>query len=190
MENRIEDMGSYENVQHRIASDGHEFYILPKAQNIGITDLVQSMENLNIIVERAKSALANKFFIEFISLKIQYLEYYLKIYWVSKNPNNEVLDENSRKFFGTLINECKSYGFDATIISKVEDFNSSRVDAIHKFLMGGTSESELDTICNQYSKLGNEVKDFVIKDCGDFIEDVSKIPQEVGTMIFTRPKSS
>jgi hypothetical protein len=189
MNDKIEDIGTFENVQRAIKNDEHEFCILPNAKNIGIINFQKSIENMSIIVERAKLALENKSFTEFISLKIQFLEYYLKIYWVSKNPNNEILDENNRKFFGTLINECKNFGFDSSLIDKIEDFNNQRVKVIHKFLMGGISESEMEEVCNKYKNLGNELYQYVINDCGVFIEDIDSIPKDVGTMIITRPKS-
>lgn len=188
MENKTEEIGSYENVQRNIIDDEHEFCILPNIKNIGIINSQKAIENISIIVERAKSALENNFYIEFISLKIQYLEFYLKIYWVSKNPNNEILDENSRKFFGTLINECKSYGFETVLIDKINDFNTERVKGIHKYLMGGITESELELVCKKYSKLGNELYNYVIQECGVFIENVTKIPMDEGTMIISRPK--
>ena len=188
MKKKVENIGSYKDVQRTIINDNHEFIILPNAKNIGIIDFNKSLENLSIIVERAKSALKNKFFIEFISLKIQYLEYFLKIYWVSKNPDNEILDENNRKFFGTLINECKDYGFDPVLIDKLNEFNTERVKAIHKFLMGGTTESELEIVCEKNSKLGNELYNYVLDECGEFIENVENIPKEVGSMIISRMK--
>lgn len=189
MSKKIENIGSYKNVQRTIINDEHEFIVLPNAKNIGIINFEKSLENLSIIIERGKSALEKNFFIEFISLKIQYIEFYLKIYWVSKNPKNEVLDENSRKFFGTLIQECKDYGFDSDLIEKISDFNKERVKAIHKFLMGGISESELKSFCVQNSKLGNELYNYVLDECGEFIEDIENIPEEVGSMIITRPKN-
>ena len=185
---KVENIGSYNNVQKTIIDDEHEFIILPNAKDIGIIDFDKSLENLSIIVDRAKLALKNKFFIEFISLKIQYLEYYLKIYWVSKNPDKKILDENNRKFFGTLISECKDFGFDTELIDKINDFNTERVKAIHKFLMGGTTEAELEIVCMKYSKLGNELYNYVIDECGEFIEDVNCIPKNVGSMIITRLK--
>jgi len=185
---KTENIGTYKDVQRTILSEGHEFIILPNAKNIGILDFKKSLENLSIIVERAKSALANNFFIEFISLKIQYLEYFLKIYWVSKNPDNKILDENNRKFFGTLIKECRDYGFDPELIDKIDNFNSERVKSIHKFLMGGTTESELKLVCEKNSKLGNELYNYVLDECGVFIEDVEKLPTEVGSMVISRPK--
>jgi hypothetical protein len=185
---KTENIGTYKDVQTTILSDEHEFIILPNAKNIGIIDFAKSLENLSIIVERAKSALANNFYIEFISLKIQYLEYFLKIYWVSKNPDNEILDENNHKFFGTLIKECKDYGFDTVLIDKIGSFNYERVKAIHKFLMGGTTESELKLVCEQNSKLGNELYNYVLDECGEFIADVEKIPTEIGSMVISRPK--
>jgi len=188
MNKKVENIGSYKNLQKTIISDNHEFINLPNAKNIGIIDFEKSLENLSIVVERAKSALENNFFIEFISLKIQYLEYFLKIYWVTKNPDKKILDENSRKFFGTLINECKDFGFDSELIGKINEFNNERVKAIHKFLMGGTTESELEIICKKYSKLGNELYNYVLDECGEFVDDINSIPENVGSMIITRPK--
>lgn len=188
MENKFDDIGTYENVQNKLISDNHEFIILPNAKNIGIIDVNKSIENLSIIVERAKKAFENQFYIEFISLKIQYLEYYLKIYWVTKNPDNKILDETTIKHFGTLINECEIYGFEPVLINKIKDFNSARVKAIHKFLMGATSEAELRIVCEKYLKLGTELYKYVIDECGQFIEDVTKLPQDIGTMIISRPK--
>jgi len=188
MVKKVENIGSYIDVQKTIRNDDHEFIILPNAKNIGIIDVNKSLENLSIIVDRAKSALENNFFIEFISLKIQYLEYFLKIYWVTKNPENKLLDVNEIKYFGTLINECKSFGFNSDLIDKIDGFNSERIKAIHKFLMGGTTEAELKVICEKYSKLGNELYEYVINECGEFIEEVEKIPKAIGSMIISRPK--
>jgi hypothetical protein len=188
MSDKIEHIGSYENVKRTIENDNHEFIVLPNAKNIGIIDFNKSLENLSKIIQKGKSALEQGFFIEFISLKIQYLEFYLKIYWVSKNSKDEILDENSRKFFGTLIQECKEYGFDSSLIEKINDFNTERVKAIHKFLMGGTSESELKSFCVENSKLGNELYNYVLDECGVFIDNVKNIPENVGSMIITRPK--
>jgi hypothetical protein len=188
MDGKIEDIGSYEDMKRTITNDNHEFIILPNLDDIGVIDFYKSLENLSIIVQKAKAALEQEFFIEFISLKIQYLEYYLKIYWVTKNPNNEVLDENSRKFFGTLIQECKEYGFESTLIEKISDFNKERVKSIHKFLMGGITESELKSFCIANSKLGNELYNYVLDECGEFIDDVKNIPEDVGSNIITRLK--
>ena len=91
MENNTEDIGTYKDVQNKLISDNQEFFILPNAKNLGLVDGLKAMENLSIIVNRAKKALENHFYIEFISLKIQYLEFLLRIYWVIKNPdNNEI----------------------------------------------------------------------------------------------------
>jgi hypothetical protein len=188
MDGNIEEIGSYENMKRTITNDNHEFIILPNAKDIGVIDFHKSLENLSIIVQKGKSALEQEFFIEFISLKIQYLEYYLKIYWVTKNPNNEVLDENSRKFFGTLIQECKDYGFEPTLIEKISAFNKERVKSIHKFLMGGIIESELKSFCTSNLKLGNELYNYVLDECGVFIDDGQNIPEDVGSTLITRLK--
>jgi hypothetical protein len=54
--------------------------------------------------------------------------------------------------------------------------------------MGGTTESELKLVCEQNSKLGNELYNYVLDECGEFIADVEKIPTEIGSMVISRPK--
>jgi hypothetical protein len=61
MNDKIEDIGSYENVKKTIENDNHEFIILPNAQNIGIIDFNKSLENLSIIIQKGKSALEQEF---------------------------------------------------------------------------------------------------------------------------------
>jgi hypothetical protein len=188
MDTKIEVIGNFQNMQNQIIEDGHEVILLPNAKRIGVVNLEKSAENLSIIIERAKSAFNHNHFIEFVSLKIQYLEYYLKIYWVSKNPKNKILDEKNKIFFGVLISECRSFGFDNELIDKIDDFNKQRVLAIHKFLMGGTTESELGLVCKKYAKLGDEIFNYVLEQCGEIVTDLNKIPNYEGSMFISRPK--
>lgn len=188
MTNNVENVGTYDDMQRQINNGQFEILLLPKSRNIGIINAQKALENLSIIVDRAKGALKNEYYIEFISLKIQYIEFYLKIFWVTKNPSNSVLDQNDRKFFGTIINECEVFGFDSNIISDIKDFNDKRIKAIHKYLMGGTDEEELKIISLKHSKLGNAVYEYVINECGEKISDTSNIPQDVGTIFVARPK--
>ncbi len=188
MVDKLENVGSYGDMLSQINIEQFEILLLPKSGNIGIINAQKAIANLSILVDRAKSALENEYFIEFISLKIQYIEFFLKIFWVTKNPSNAVLDENDRKYFGTIIYDCEVFGFDKNIISNIKDFNDSRIKAIHKYLMGGTTEEELKIISLTHSKLGNEIYEYVIKECGEIINDFSSIPQDVGTIFVARPK--
>lgn len=185
----VEHIGSDDAVRVQLKKDGHSFVILPKADEIGIIDPIKSLDNLSIIVERAKNAFNNEYYIEFISLKIQYLEFFLRIYWVRKNPNGSVLTPETRKLFGTLINECKNYGFKQTLIDKLNDFNSGRIKAIHKYLMGGTSEEELGNVSKKYEKLGNEIQEYVLSEVGTLIHTPEDIPTDENSMIFTTKRN-
>lgn len=188
MINNIENVGTYDDMQKQINDGQYEILLLPKSRNIGIINAQKALENLSIIVERAKSALKNEYYFEFISLKIQFIEFYLKIFWVTKNPTDSVLDQNDRKFFGKIINDCEGFGFDSNIISSIKNFNETRIKAIHKYLMGGTDEQELKEISLKHSKLGNSVYEYVINECGEIIDDTSNIPKDFGTIFVARQK--
>jgi len=188
MINKVESVGTYDDMKAQITGGNLEILLLPKSQNIGIINAQKAIENLSIVVDRAKNALQNENYIEFISLKIQYIEFYLKIFWVTKNPNNAILNHEDRKFFGTIINDCKDFGFDSSIIFDIKDFNDTRIKAIHKYLMGGTDEQELKAISLKYSKLGNLVYQHVIDECGVILNNPTEIPQDVGTIFIARPK--
>jgi hypothetical protein len=187
-ESKVEHVGTYKDVQETILHDNHEVILLPNGKDIGVVNFERAIENQSIIIERAKSARTNEFYIEFISLKIQYLEFYLKIYWVSKHPNNKVFSESDQMFFGTLIKQCLEFGFDPKLGKTLFQFNKERRKAIHQFMMGATGEEELKLVCEKYSKLGNVVYNYVIDECGVLLADVSEIPNDVGSLVITRPK--
>lgn len=188
MTDNVESVGTYDDMKDQVNDKKLEILLLPKSQNIGIINAQKALENLSIIVDRAKNAFQNEHYIEFISLKIQYIEFYLKIFWVTKNPNNAVLNQNDRNFFGTIINECENFGFDINIISDIKDFNETRIKAIHKYLMGGTDEQELKSVSIKHSKLGNSVYQHVIDNCGVVLNNPTEIPQDIGTIFIARPK--
>ncbi|MFC3198256.1 hypothetical protein ACFOET_11595 [Parapedobacter deserti] len=188
MTNNVENVGTYDDMKAQIASGQFEILLLPKSSNIGIINAQKALENLSIIVARAKHALQAGHYIEFISLKIQYIEFYLKIFWVTKNPAGAILDQDSRKLFGAIINECESFGFDKKIIADIKDFNETRIKAIHKYLMGGTDEQELQVVSLKHSKLGNAVYEHVINECGVVLNNATDIPEDVGTIFIAIPK--
>jgi hypothetical protein len=54
--------------------------------------------------------------------------------------------------------------------------------------MGEITESKLEIVCTKYSKLGKELYDYVLDECGEFIDDINSIPENVGSMIISRLK--
>lgn len=179
-------IGTQDNLREIFESQSEhfDFYILPNCYDIGITNPGQSLENLAIIVERAKQALKNGFVIEFISLKLQYLEFFLRIYYVKNNATGTVISPENKSTFGVIIKYCEQVGFDHTLIDKLKEFNSYRIKAIHKFLLGDTNEEEIKQVCIRHSTLGNEIKDYVISRVGVKIEFKENLPDMLGSMLF------
>ncbi len=94
-----------------------DFYELPNSSELGITNNEKSIENLSIIVDKAKRAYEQAFYIEFISLKIQYLEFFLRMYYVRKNSKGKIYPLDDKKTFGRIINDCKQLGFDPDLVT-------------------------------------------------------------------------
>ena len=190
MKKFIEEIGSHENLEKEYVKLFviFDFYELPNCIELGISNINKSIENLSIIVDKAKTAYEQAFYIEFISLKIQYLEYFLRMYYVKKNKKGKIFPSDDKKTFGMIINDCKLIGFDPNLILSLNEFNHQRINAIHRFLLGDYDEIDFILICEKYKKFGEDIKNYVIKEIGIPIKDSKALPNKVGSMIFSVPK--
>ena len=180
-----EFIGDQKNVEDifNAAKHMYDFYILPNVNDLGVINVDQSMENLATLVAHAKDARSKGFYIEFISLKLQFVEFFLRVFYAVKS-NGQIYAQNDKKTFGVIINECETVGFDGTLIADLKNFNTHRVNAIHKFILGNTSNQELANACDEYQHLGNIIKNYVIGEVGVKVDKPEEIPNKAGSMLF------
>lgn len=122
--------------------------------------------NLTEIIERIKYAVSCKFYIEAISLELQYIDYWLRIYYINKNKSTNL----RKKEFGKLLKQCQEVGLDETLYKELSEYNNIRVKAIHGFMIGSIKYNELEKFFEKSTKfLAPKVEKYVLENCGEYI---------------------
>jgi hypothetical protein len=139
----------------------------PNLLTIGIKNLTSFVDNLNVGGEISRKAFEQGFYIETISLRLQHIEIYLRMYFVVKNRKGKIIDADSdKRTFGNFINDCKTLNFDETLIGELVEFNNFRIKAIHKYLLGEIAYSDLKDVCIRTKGLDARVREYVFKEIG------------------------
>jgi hypothetical protein len=139
----------------------------PNLLTIGIKNLTSFVENLNVGGEMSRKAFDQGFYIETISLRLQHIEIYLRMYFVVKNKKGKLIDADSdKRTFGNFINDCKNLEFDTTLIDELEEFNNFRIKAIHKYVLGEILYDELKDVCIRTKGLDTRVREYVFNEIG------------------------
>jgi hypothetical protein len=145
------------------------FVDLPNASTLGITDLDKQIRNLKERHRRIYHALSSGCFIEVIVLRVQYIEIWLRMYWVVQNNQNQIFSPTgpgSRKTFGSIIDGCEKCGFRSDLIDRLRKFNTERNNALHKYFLGDTDYAALEQVCKQTAGLDREVEKYVVAEIG------------------------
>jgi hypothetical protein len=137
------------------------FKELPNVLTIGIVDLPQAVANLKDGKERTKHAYDSGCYIEVISLRLQHIDFWLRLFWVAKNRHGKIFEASDKRTFGVLVTDCGKVGFDAALVERMRSFNASRVDAIHKYLLGAIRYEDLKKVCDSHYGLDQAVGEYV-----------------------------
>ncbi len=155
---RSADHLSDEEMRELIAlSNPGEVISLPSFDSIGLLNFDKAFKNLNEIMERADRAETLGFFVEAISLQLQHTEFWLRMFWVAKNPKGRIFAPGDKSTFGQVVEKCAKLNFEPGLTEELRRFNQHRTDAIHKLLLGGTDYDELGEVCQKYRDLPRQV---------------------------------
>jgi hypothetical protein len=142
-----------------------EFKSGPNLFTLGIKNIDVFIENLNEGAIISQQAFDQGFYIETISLRLQHIELYLRMYVVIKNKKGKIIDaETDKRTFGNYINECEMLGFDKNLIAEMKYFNDYRIKAIHKYLLGEIRYIDLKEVCLQTKGLDAKIREYVFKE--------------------------
>lgn len=144
-----------------------EMKSLPNLLALGITNIEGHIRNYIEGGNISRLAYEHGFYIETISLRLQHIELYLRMFYVAKNKAGKIIDPDlDKRTFGSFINDCKNLGFKQQLIDEMNQFNSHRINAIHKFLMGEIQYDYLKTVCDDTTGLDERVRNYVINEIG------------------------
>jgi hypothetical protein len=123
--------------------------------------------NHAVIHEKAQHALEAGCFIEALSLRLLYIEHWLKIYVFNVQPTGTV----PKKMFGVLLDQCEKLAFDPVLVTRLRTFNDTRVNAIHHFLNGKTTYIQISGVLENSKDLSRLVARFVLQNSGQILRD-------------------
>src|SRR3972149_1552452 len=138
----------------------------PNLKTMGVVDVDQAFENYKEGAERSKHAFENGCYLEVISLRLQHIEFWLRMFWVARNKKGKIFDPNDKRTFGVIISDCANLGFRPDLVVQMKEFNEHRKNAIHKYLLGATNYDELKKVCEANTGLDREVWEYVQNEVG------------------------
>jgi hypothetical protein len=141
------------------------FVALPDLTALGITDVPRAVQNFVEGSARAKAAMSQGFFIEVINLRVQHAELWLRVLLVHAKGEGYAIPPDDKRTFGQVIEECAS-ALPQPLLDRLKDFNRSRIEAVHKYLLGGTDYAALKQACDDSQGIDKEVYDMVIAKVG------------------------
>ena len=138
------------------------------ADKIGVQNYIQQhFKNSKEVKQRIQTAVTSNCQIEVISLRLQVIDYWLRLYLENSDPQIQRDRE-----FGRLIRQARQVGLPSKIYDKLISFNNTRKDAIHGYIVGTTSYDEIE-------------KEAI--DCKDLlIETIIHVVQNSGVIVSSR----
>ena len=137
------------------------FKLLPNAYKIGIKNLEKSNTNALEANAKMKEALEKEFYLEVISLGLQKIDFWLRMFWVVKNNKGEVFSADDKRTFGMILFDCKKIGLDEDLFVELKEFNYSRINGIHKYLLGEVDYKSLKKVSENVGEIIKKVSRYV-----------------------------
>ena len=150
-----------------------------RGRGTGVEEYIHAhMSNLGGITERIQQAYRAGCLIEVVSLRLQVIDYWLRIFFANKAPAGE----RRQREFGRLLGQCKDLGLDLSLFTRLKNFNDHRIRAIHGYVIGHTTYENLEPVVRESRSLSTDLIIFVLENCGSVITALGGT-FEVGDMI-------
>lgn len=124
------------------------------------------MSNQAELAVRIRHAKASFCLIEVISLRIQFLDLWLRIFF-ENTPHQGARG----KEFGRLLKQCLKQGLDKNLYDRIYKFNDHRIKAVHGYLIGVTTYAEIGAAVRESEGLSEALAEFVLLNCGEVVTD-------------------
>jgi len=160
-----------------------------KGAGTGIERFLEShAQNIRDVGRRIGRAKRAGCYIETISLRLQIIDFWLRIFFVNK----AAIGQKRRWLFDELLEQCKTIGMKDDVCRKIISFNSKRIEAIHEFLTGKIKYEELLSVDKISETVAVEVVQYVLMNCGQIIDGTTPKPKlpDRGDMILNVPEFS
>lgn len=124
-------------------------------------EVEQSIQNMAELGKRVRYAREGNCLIEVVSLRLQYMDIWLRIYF-----ENTPHQDKREQMFGRLLKQCLHQGLEKGLYDRILQFNKDRVDAIHGYLVGVMKYDDLTRVVAESDGLSEELAAFVLVNSG------------------------
>jgi len=175
----MNEINQVEVISRALASSPPGTYKLYRGEGTGVDiDIEKHMRNLASVGKYIKHAKEVGCLIEAISLRLQVIDYWLRVFFVNRAPSGV----KRQREFGRLLDQCINLGLDMILSGKLRNFNRHRINAIHGFVVGTTSYEELKTVVGESEYLISNTIISVLENTGTIIVKLDGF-HNVGDMI-------
>lgn len=129
-------------------------------------EVEQSIANRQDLALRVRHARDSGCLIEVISLRLQYMDIWLRVYY-----ENTPHSEKREREFGRLLKQCLKQGLRKDLFEKIHQFNRDRVKAIHGYLVGLIAYDQLDNVIKESDGLSEDLTEFVLLNSGEAVTE-------------------
>ena len=133
-------------------------------------DIDQFLKNRDELQTRLFHAMKSHCYIEVISINLQVIDYWLRIYFLNKNS-----EKKREREFGRVMDQCKELGLDKVIYDDLKTFNKIRIDSIHGYVIGKVNYTSLFDTAYSSMALMARVAIFVLENCGNLVTNVTDL---------------
>jgi hypothetical protein len=148
-------------------------------------EVEKSMKNMAELASRVAHARQANCLIEVISLRMQYQDLWLRIYFENRPHGAEKREQE----FGRLLRQCFRLGLEKTLYDKIHKSNKDRVKAIHGYLIGVTTYEDLNSVVAESDGLSEKLAEFVLRNSGEVVtEDFVNQHHNRGDLVYHIPR--
>lgn len=164
---------------HRVETEPEGTFRLFRADGVGTEERIQQhLMNLDEISSRISHATASGCAIELISLRLQAIDFWLRVFFTNRAPAGTARERE----FGRLLRQCFDLGLPESLYQRIQKFNQVRIDAIHGYVIGATSYDTLHPVAADSDILLREVIVFVVNNCGVVVRSRDQLKASPGAM--------
>jgi hypothetical protein len=165
---------------HRIETEPEGTFRLFRADNVGTEERIQQhLLNIDELSARIAHAAVSGCVIEEISLRLQVIDFWLRVYFANRASVCEIRERE----FGRLLKQCLDLGLPEALYTKLKAFNKSRIDAIHGYVVGSASYEALQTVAGDSDRLLRDVVIFAVTNAGIVVRNRSDVAANPGAMV-------
>jgi hypothetical protein len=165
---------------HRIETEPQGTFRLFRADGVGTEERIQQhLRNFDELSSRINHATAAGCVIEIISLRLQVIDFWLRVFFSNRAPSGQARERE----FGRLLKQCFDLGLSDAIYRRLKAFNKQRIDAIHGYVVGSTSYDALKAVAVESDVLLRDVVVFVVSNSGVVVRDREEVCASPGAMV-------